>query len=466
MTGPEQDYCVVHIGLDDIDLYQFGCTTHAATYLIHELSKLLHIHLLDYLNLVRLNPSIPWKTRGNGAVAIRIAIPCRYIDNLAELTQRIIDDYYAKLCKHLGIDIAEPHVNPGIVIALNPLPPIYGHIYTKALTDVVLPEVVLDKLMKNSNTLLVERYRGRGIVGAAAAIGWVLHSSDYTYELITYRSKYRYLEPRCVDESSVYLFNDTTRYTFNNIDIETNRILVTPHGFDPVLYGVRGDDVFELIKALEMIKVCEPISAWTIFRSNQGTDAHIVERSVSELRSYRTARLRLRILGKPIVIPKGHVIVRAGDSTGVIDLVFFKPSKLDTVAKKLQIGDEVVVHGHAKPWAHEICFHVEKIIVVKQTRTYICKPPRCPLCGCRLTKKGFGKGYKCLCCGRSFMNLELECHIDYRENLKMFFMPPPSEQKHLIKPLNRYGREHKEHLPLKEIPLDTVTKIVEPLLFL
>jgi tRNA(Ile2)-agmatinylcytidine synthase len=466
MVQPGIDYCVIHIGLDDFDLYQFGCTTHVATYLIHELIKSISIRLLDYLNLVRLNPSIPWKTRGNGAIAIRIATHCKYLDNLVEMVRKIIDDYYTKLSKLLGLEISEPNVNPGAIIALNPLPPIYRYLYIKALTDIVPHEIAIDKLKKSSNTLLIESYSGRGIIGAAAAIGWIEHNSDYTYELITYRSKYRYLEPRCIEESSVHILDNITRYTFNNVDPETGRIIITPRGLDPVLYGVRGDDVQELVKVLNIVKVCEPVSGWTIFRTNQGTDAHAVERYVYELRSYRTAKLKLRILEKPNIIRGGHVIVRAGDATGVIDLVFFKPSKLDTVAKKLQIGDEVIVHGHVKPWIDRLCFHVEKIFVVKQVKSYICKAPRCPICGYRMTKKGFGKGYKCLHCGYTSIYIEPECKSNPQEDLKKLFIPTPSEQKHLIKPLKRYGRERKIHPPPMEIPIDNVSKIVEPLLFL
>lgn len=465
MTWESEKICYVHIGLDDFDLYQFGCTTHAATYLLHEVSKHIPIKLIDYPNLVRLNPSIPWKTRGNAAVAIRISIPCKYLDKLVELSEKILMNYYDKMSKELDVKMEEPNVNPGLLIVLDPLPHIYRKMYINALTDIVPYEVAINKLKTCFNTFLVESYRGRGIIGAAAAIGWISQDSDYTYELITYRSKSRYLEPRCIDKSSVYFFDRATSTTFNNVDPDTGKIIIAPHGFDPVLYGVRGDDVNELVKALDIIKTCEPLTAWTIFRSNQGTDSHAVDRYVKELRPYRTARLKLRILEKPKIIPGGHVVVKAGDSTASIDLVFFKPSKLDLVARKLCIGDEVIVQGHVKPWINGVGFHVEKIVVVKQITMYICKAPRCPICGSRMTKKGFGKGYKCTNCGYTSYT-KPECISIDRGNLKKLFLPPPSEQKHLIKPLKRYGRERKTHPLLTEIPIELISKIVEPLWFL
>jgi tRNA(Ile2)-agmatinylcytidine synthase len=35
----------------------------------------LGAEFIDYPNLIRLNPNAPWKTRGNGAVSLRIQCP-------------------------------------------------------------------------------------------------------------------------------------------------------------------------------------------------------------------------------------------------------------------------------------------------------------------------------------------------------------------------------------------------------
>ncbi|HIP57247.1 MAG TPA: hypothetical protein EYH02_04175, partial [Ignisphaera aggregans] len=64
------DLCELHLAFDDVDSPYGGCTTHAATYLLGLLQHELNVKLLDYPHLVRLNPSIPWKTRGNGAIAL------------------------------------------------------------------------------------------------------------------------------------------------------------------------------------------------------------------------------------------------------------------------------------------------------------------------------------------------------------------------------------------------------------
>ena len=58
---------VLWIGVDDTDSLKGMCTTYLATELIRELTE--EHDLIGYPRLVRLNPNIPWKTRGNGAIA-------------------------------------------------------------------------------------------------------------------------------------------------------------------------------------------------------------------------------------------------------------------------------------------------------------------------------------------------------------------------------------------------------------
>uniref|UniRef100_A0A7C4H5A1 tRNA(Ile2) 2-agmatinylcytidine synthetase TiaS n=1 Tax=Ignisphaera aggregans TaxID=334771 RepID=A0A7C4H5A1_9CREN len=466
-----KDYlCTIHIGLDDFDLHQYGCTTHTATFLIHKLVNYIDLIFIDYPNLVRLNPSIPWKTRGNGAVALHIKIPCSYIDKIFDVIDSILLEYYKKLSEAVDIDIHHYYEDPGAIVVIGSIPPIFSKIYMNSLTDIVLPSIVFEKLLKfteKENVYISNEFRGRGLVGATAAIGWLATASDYTYELIVYRSKQFYNKKRCIDVGSIKLFDDITNdTTFNNIDYETNRVLITPHGYDPILYGVRGDDIYDLKKALNIIKPCEPVAAWTIFRSNQATDAHAVNRRVSDLRIYRTAKIRLRISEFPRIIQGGHVIIKGIDDSGSIDLIFFKPSGLVSVARRLIPGDIVVVQGHVKSWRNTSYLHVEKLFVEKLAPLYICKAPRCPICGKRMTKKGFGKGYSCKKCRYVAHNTPLDCIITTRDIVEGLYIPPPSELKHLVKPLKRYGRERSMHPPQLSLSVTDVSFLMEPLSFL
>ncbi len=60
---------IIHIGIDDTDSPNGMCTTYLGAILYRELSRLAEP--LDLPRLIRLNPNIPpYKTRGNGAVAM------------------------------------------------------------------------------------------------------------------------------------------------------------------------------------------------------------------------------------------------------------------------------------------------------------------------------------------------------------------------------------------------------------
>ena len=61
----------IHLGIDDTDSLAGGCTTRVAVDLVRTLTS-KGATFLDYPNLIRLNPNVPWKTRGNGAVCLRI----------------------------------------------------------------------------------------------------------------------------------------------------------------------------------------------------------------------------------------------------------------------------------------------------------------------------------------------------------------------------------------------------------
>ena len=62
---------VLNIGFDDTDSPTGMCTTFLA-YKIVDLLKKQETEFLDFPKLIRFNPNIPWKTRGNGAVSLKI----------------------------------------------------------------------------------------------------------------------------------------------------------------------------------------------------------------------------------------------------------------------------------------------------------------------------------------------------------------------------------------------------------
>ena len=62
---------VLNVGFDDTDSPKGMCTTFLAYKIVDSLQK-QNIEFLDFPRLIRFNPNIPWKTRGNGAVSFKI----------------------------------------------------------------------------------------------------------------------------------------------------------------------------------------------------------------------------------------------------------------------------------------------------------------------------------------------------------------------------------------------------------
>ena len=62
---------ILNIGIDDTDSPKGMCTTYLAFKIVDYLKK-QKVDFLDYPKLIRFNPNIPWKTRGNGAVSLKI----------------------------------------------------------------------------------------------------------------------------------------------------------------------------------------------------------------------------------------------------------------------------------------------------------------------------------------------------------------------------------------------------------
>ncbi len=71
-NNKEDDEKILHIGFDDTDSVNGRCTTHLAYLLADILIKKFKVNFIDFPLLIRLNPNIPLKTRGNGAVCLRI----------------------------------------------------------------------------------------------------------------------------------------------------------------------------------------------------------------------------------------------------------------------------------------------------------------------------------------------------------------------------------------------------------
>ncbi|MEM2167491.1 MAG: tRNA(Ile)(2)-agmatinylcytidine synthase, partial [Candidatus Bathyarchaeia archaeon] len=399
----------------------------------------LGVRFIDYPNLIRLNPNIPWKTRGNGALCLRIMCEDSLYGDVKEQVITVIEE---------NSDLSYKGTDPGAVFLVGDVPEEVKRFAKEAIQGIVRMRDAL-KIIRKFGAEAVGYNAGRGIIGGLAAIGETLEG-DHTFELIAYRKRENWGSPRRIDESSVKeMDKKMAGLTFNNVDPESGRILITPRGPDPVLYGVRGETPEAVKRAHEMIRSYEPIECWVIFRTNHGTDAHLKRiPSIRDARAYDPVILQGIVVGSPKIIPGGHVIFQIRDETGTIDCaVYEQGGRLREVARELVEGDLVEVYGGVRPPSRKNpkTVNVEKINVLNLAEKIVLRNPLCPVCGKRMKSMGRSKGFECYKCGFHGPNLE-KMRVKVERNISPgLYVAPPRSERHLTKPLSRYGLEKKHY---------------------
>ncbi len=425
------------MGFDDTDSPRGGCTTYVAALIIERLHK-LGAMFTDYPNLVRLNPNVPWKTRGNGALCLRVEIDEALLDEARESAIETLEK---------NSDMEYEGTDPGIVFFYGDVPGEVEAFAKRAIQGIVRMEDALN-LIRRFGAEAVGFKRGRGIIGGLAAIGERL-MGDHTYELITYRTPENRGTPRRVNPDSVKEMDRATgRETFNNVDPETGRILITPRGPDPVLYGIRGETPEIVREAHKMVRIGEPVERWVIFKTNHGTDAHLRRvKSISEVKPYNPVIVRGTVAEEPRIIPGRHVIFPIQDETGRIDCAAYEPTgNLRRAARMLTVGDVVEAFGGVRPASptNPITINLEKLRVLELAPLIVYRNPKCPVCGKSMESMGRGKGYRCKRCGFRDSSLRKVPYEVERAIKPGLYISPPRSQRHLTKPISRYGLEKRE----------------------
>jgi tRNA(Ile2)-agmatinylcytidine synthase len=425
----------IHIGLDDTDSTRKGCTTYVAALLVEKLQK-LGASFIDYPSLIRLNPNVPWKTRGNGALSLRIICNKNSQDEIREIVLSTVEQ---------NSDLESTGTDPGVVfLEKTRMPKEIRTFARKAITGIVTLREA-SKLLKRHHGEAVGFKEGRGIIGGLAAIGETL-LGDHTYEILAYRIPENYGLKRRVDDASIFMMDEATApYTFNNVDTERRRVIITPRGPDPILFGIRGETPEIVKKGFEMVKPLEPIERWVIFRSNQGTDAHLQRvSSLSQLKPYNSVIARAAVAANPKMIRGKHVIFQARDKSAKVDCAAYEPSgALNRVARELALGDEIEVYGSVRvPRRGEsLTVNLEKIRLLKLAPRIVYRNPICPNCEKRMKSMGRDKGFRCEKCRLrepEAEKVELRMKRDIEKGL---YITSVRSQRHLTKPLVRYGME-------------------------
>ncbi len=390
----------------------------------------------DYPLLIRLNPVIPFKTRGNAATSFSLRIPEKKVNSLKNL---VVSEFleYLETVRGGGVE-------PGLAFLYGKVPAKLNKLYRKALTDYVHKDYITRVVNELSESVEIPLGYSRGLVGALAAIGASNSLSECTYEILVYRVKDNYLRERCIDKETVRLMDSEFRdQTFLNYDYVNDKPLIMPSGRNPVLLGIRGEDPAILVRALKTLKLCEEFEGWLIYKTNQGLNAHHVERSVEEFRPYQTGCIKGKVIERPKILLGGDVLLKLSDleSKSSLWVVFFKETGLGKIARYLASGDVIKVCGGGKWWEDlGLVIHGDLLEVIELV-SEVLKNPKCPLCGHRMKSAGRGKGWKCLACGYRSLTLSKEKAKIDRKIVTKIYRPVDSAVKHLIMPQSRVGRK-------------------------
>ncbi len=420
LMGWESRSIDMWIGIDDTDSPQGMCTTYLGALLARYLEK--SGMEIRSLRLVRLNPNIIWKTRGNASIAIEvIGDP----DIAFSIASALIEEL---------ADISCDRTNPGLVVCADNRPP--AAFAEEAITGFCTIEGAIAACED-----VGARYRlwknGRGIIGAVAAVA--AEFSDATSEYLVYRDANHHESTRCVDPVSLRLA-ETMTYpgTWDTCDPENNLIVCVPHTPDPVLFGIRGNDPVWISLARNLV-ISEPPVLEAIFETNQGTDAHLIPGMIQTLEEGRSYRVPGTVASPPETGIGGHVALRISDGEDSLTCMAYEPTKgfRDNI-RALVPGDRVCVYGSYKNRS----LNLEKIQVLSAPPIQMAGAPFCISCGKKMTSAGKEKGYKCRVCGAR----SREACISYQERMihPGWYEVPPSARRHLARPLCRGEPVHPE----------------------
>lgn len=426
---------MVWVGVDDTDSLRGYCTTFLATELVSELTE--DFDLIGYPRLVRLNPNIPWKTRGNGAVAFRIgrgrgepfqigSIGGRdqraYPRGVPASPDEALEARLSRGVEHWS-DLEAEGTNPGLVLLRQkPAPALYW----EAVRGIVRMNQAHRAVRGRGRTVTWKS--GRGIIGAAAACAWRPH--DRTWEVIAYRDPSRWGTVRQINAPSVRRMDKSFPSTFNNYDYASERVVIAPSTPCPVLFGIRGDDPDVLPAAMRAIRGETP-ERWLLYETNQGTDDHVMRGPASEPRTAGIFTGTVR--SWPRTIRGGHVVFRL-DAWAV---AAYEPSKQfrDTV-RRLAPGDRVRAMGSLRETPRTV--NLEKLLIERLTSLQRkTGNPRCPACGVRMKSTGHDAPYRCRKCGRRRDRGDGLYTTVRRDISPGWYEPPVGSRRHLSRPLRR-----------------------------
>lgn len=430
------------LAFDDTDGPDGGCTTHVV---FHVLLALPEYALRGMPRLVRLNPNVPWKTRGNAAVVLDLGLPEGPQAPVGELRGReilafpeapqapVTEEVLDRIWKVVQGQARADAVPAVLAFDAPPLPSAY-HV---AVQTFVPPEATAATL-----AAMDARWRaagdGRALTGCLGALAWPGPAASY--EFIAYRHPSRWGTPRNIDPAP-FRSLDATGATFHSWDPEADRAACIPNTPCPVLAGLRGTDPEALewaaVHALQTA-AAEPVDGWLLFATNQASGDHVVPvEAFAEAPGLATIEMAATVTGTPETRAGGHVFVPMQDPAGTpFEAAAFEPTKsFRDVVRGLRPGDGVTVVGALADGVVRLERLEVRTLAPVRTKT---GNPTC-VCGDRMKSKGANKGYRCPSCGATADADAGEWTEEARTVAAGWHEVPVMARRHLHRPLS-WGR--------------------------
>ena len=421
---------VLNIGFDDTDSPKGMCTTFLA-YKIVDLLRKHKTEFLDFPRLIRFNPNIPWKTRGNGAVSIRIKTknPSKIKNQIKNLVLKYSD--------------VKNGANPGLVFfESDTIPSEFTNFSNLAMWQLIKRNNA-KRFAKKNDLEFFYQGNGQGLVGAIGAIGY--NFQDHTLELLSYRKRTKFGKERKISVESVKIMQEKTfPNTFNSFDTKKGQILITPHGPDPVFYGVRGENVSSLVYATKILKSDEKLDGYMIFKSNQGTGDHLKnELNFENMKPYASGKITGIVSNTPKIVKGGHVFFKILSKNYEFWCAVYKPTGISSTASNLIKGDKICVGGGVRKASKKFprIINLEFIDIIHLEKNLVKSNPICKKCNKKMKSKGQNQGFQCIRCGKK-ASKKITVEIS-RKVKKQLYIPNLSAHRHLTRPLQRIGISNK-----------------------
>ena len=435
-------YNFFHVGMDDTDSSEGMCTTFLCYSAVKRLLTNGKTCLVDYPHLIRLNPNIPWKTRGNAGLSLQLK---------TLLSKEEVFNFFTKILKEFA---TSPRANSGLVLHEGPVIAREVEEFSRQALFSVMSLREARNLTDKFGMKRLELRRGQGLVGALASIGNLL-KHDHTFELIAYRRNVKLR--RSIELAKIVRMSET-RFpeTFSNYDEKFGRVMIMPHGPDPVLCGIRGESPAGVLGAFRDLLPIRNLLGYMIFRSNQGTGEHLAhELNLGNAIPYSSGKVTGAVLSTPEIEMGGHVFFKLGNDDGEISCACYEPTAdFRKSVAALTRGDLIeVAGGIRKPTSlHSKVLNLELLRPLKLQPLESLLNPLCPTCGIALKSKGKDQGFTCRRCNYSIKEAKKLRIRKKRDVSTKLYVPPITAHRHLTKPLHRYEiAEKKFEIPVKLI---------------